>query len=255
MKTFLAGALLGLVVGGAAVFVLMNSDDDASSDKTIAAQITPSTAASNSLATDSANSDREAIETRAPRTNVSDSSRLVVPASSQRIDASPRPTTTSQEMAASAKLESKSSNEATKPVDPIPMLPAHREMMTTIRGPDGNVLQQQHVALEQEDRDQAWSHYMEQMLGSYIDARAPQLGIEIVNITCRTTACEIQAFDKGPNRLATLLGDATRESWWDFSSMDARGSEYENRIRTIIYLGRAKKQPNEKQKLTPLART
>jgi hypothetical protein len=133
--------------------------------------------------------------------------------------------------------------------DPIRMTEAHREMLTTIRE-NGRLTGEKHLALEQEARDESWSHYMEQMLGSYLSTRAPQAGVEIVNIVCRTTACEIQAFDNhGPNALTGLLGQATKETWWEFSSMDAQASDYGTRTRTLIFLGRHMKAQGSKKKL------
>ena len=136
--------------------------------------------------------------------------------------------------------------------DPIPMTDAHREMLTPTTAGVPNVIFERHTALEQEVRDENWSYYMEQLLSSYLNSRAAQARIEVVNIECRTTGCEIQAFDnsngpKGPQGLTDILNAATKESWWEFRSMDARASSYQDRIRSIVFLGRQQKKPQSGQ--------
>jgi hypothetical protein len=114
-----------------------------------------------------------------------------------------------------------------------------------------SAMAKRHAALEQESPDDAWSYSMEQMLTGYLAARAPQVGVEIANITCRSTACEVQAFDAtGMGRaIAGLLEVAVNESWWEFGSMSASVAAHENRSIAIVFLGRQPKSPQGQNKL------
>ena len=99
-----------------------------------------------------------------------------------------------------------------------------------------------HAQLESEPADDSWSIYMKQILESFFIPRASGVGIEILNIECRTTACEIQAFDRrGSGGFDTLLRQARQESWWQFDQFYGRGADHEGGEALIAIFDRVNK--------------
>jgi hypothetical protein len=230
MKSFLLGAIFGLIVGGGLVYSTMKPDQP---DTSVV------NAASNEL--------RSQHSTQLDQARIAEQTN-VIPGATQNAAASrtdspfnragkappaPTPSPPTEMPVAAA--------HATTPSDPIPMHDAVRSMLSKLS--DSAQITQKHSELEREPRDDSWSYYMEQMLSSYFAARAPQVGVEIVGIACRTTACEVQAIDTSemPAALSGLLGAATRESWWEFTTMNASSSTHQGRSIAIVFLNRGKK--------------
>lgn len=242
MKSFLGGAALGLILGAAAMYSLTYEDTESSA--TTAETIETSKAQSPQLSRSANSQSRDVgiVSTPSPahahQTDSSASIGLATDAPQRAEPGQQRPSTPNSP---ASPTESPSDNSRDVVTDAIPLHDALRE--TLAKQPDGHRSLQLHSALERELRDDSWSHYMEQTLGNYLGVRAPQVGVEIINVACRSTACEIQAFDAGEMSpgIARLMSAATKEPWWEFTSMDARSATHESRGVAIIFLSRAQK--------------
>jgi hypothetical protein len=130
---------------------------------------------------------------------------------------------------------------ATPNLQPIPLTDAHLQVLH-LEAADGSTLLREHANLEIQRRDETWANYMEQMLRGYFLGRGPQVGIELVNITCKTRTCEVQAFGSGTARVFNeLLDDANKETWWEFAGTQVRSGTFQDRETIVAFLERAKK--------------
>jgi hypothetical protein len=108
-----------------------------------------------------------------------------------------------------------------------------------VEAPDRTTALRQHANLSMQPVDVNWANYMEQMLHSYFFRHGPQVGVEVANIACRTTTCEIQAFSNTDARVfSDLLTAANKETWWDFTSTQVRSGPYQNREGIFAFLER-----------------
>jgi hypothetical protein len=239
MKSFLGGAAFGLVLGAAAMYSLMKADTKEPVASTDAVETSPTELAQTSQGANPQPRDVGSVSTSSPVRVANRSASSMVPT-----DAPPRneldQPPPSAPNASTSPIESTHDNSSAA-ANPIPLHDALRA--TLAKQPDGHRSLQLHSALERELRDDSWSYYMEQTLGNYLGVRAPQVGVEIINVACRSTACEIQAFDAGEMSpgIARLMSAATKEPWWEFTSMDARSATHESRGIAIIFLSRAQK--------------
>jgi hypothetical protein len=230
VKSFLLGTIFGLIVGGGIVYSTMKPEQPDTS-VVVAASNEP-------RSQHSTQSDRARVAEQAEKPSAMQNAAASRDSPFNRAGAAP-PAPTSSPPAAMP-IASAHTQSAT-PSDPILMHDTVRSMLSKLS--DSAQITQKHSELEREPRDDSWSYYMEQMLSSYFAARAPQVGVEIVGIACRTTACEVQAIDTSemPAALSGLLGAATRESWWEFTTMNASSSTHEGRSIAIVFLNRGKK--------------
>lgn len=239
MKAFLSGVAFGLVLGGAAMFSLMKADSEPSAATTESAE--KSTAQSPQVSRRANLQPRDVRNVSTPPAHVTDSSAPTALASEaeQRTELDPpRPGAPNNASASTVESTREDSLDA---ANPIPLHDALRKTLAT--QPDGNRSLQKHAALERESRDDSWSYYMEQTLGNYLGVRAPQVGVEIIHVACRSTTCEVQAFDAGEmsQGITRLMSAATKEPWWEFTSMDARSATHEGRTVAIVFLSRGQK--------------
>lgn len=242
MKSFLGGAAFGLVLGAAAMYSLMYEDTESSATTTATIESFKAQSPQLSRSANSQSRDSENVSNPSPaHAHLTDSSASIGLATDAQQRAEPDQQRPSTPNSSASPMESPPDNSRDVVADAIPLHDALRE--TLAKQPDGHRSLQLHSALEGELRDDSWSYYMEQTLSNYLGVRAPQVGVEIINVACRSTACEIQAFDAGDMSpgIARLMSAATKEPWWEFTSMDARSATHENRGIAIIFLSRGQK--------------
>ena len=229
MKTFFFGALVGLVAG--VTLTLVAVDRTAVENIPAPAKVTQQSAADysrknavNSVATNpSAKASLQNIAAVSPASNElskSTATNLSIP---------PR---------ASVRSPAQTANPAV--VNPIQLTDAHRQLLdSNTHSDNGMTLAQRHDALQAEDLDVEWSYYMEDQLNRFFASHAPPLRVDIVNVACRTTGCEVQAFEDGePAAMISLIKAAGNEQWWDFSGAQSSTDDYQGRERSLVFLQR-----------------
>lgn len=90
------------------------------------------------------------------------------------------------------------------------------------RGSDMNQL---HAQLEQEERDYAWAYQAETDLTNYIAGHPAAANVEVQQIQCRSSMCEIQGVIRGDREPWNQALTGMREQpFWNFNNSSSRSS-------------------------------
>jgi hypothetical protein len=97
------------------------------------------------------------------------------------------------------------------------------------------------VARAYEPKDPAWAYPTEQKLREYLSRRFKTIPIEVTEIDCRTTFCEIKAqgfVPEGAQEFQTALGQVGKESWNDFTGSSFSQTED---VTPVVYTGEVRR--------------
>ena len=232
LKTFCAGALTGAAITGAALFAVSIETNKGNKVE------------SHILSGDSP------IQHSGPPTTLSTTPLTNIPsrdtATDQVAQGAELPSPTGDEQNTVETTDQSTGSGRLDGPDPISVSPLHDRMLGQDRQPDvssgkpGDL----HAALEAESEDYAWSHFTEQALRHFLGAHAEIIYFDVINIECRTSLCEIQAFGVDNStvpRWAKILHDLRNQPWSEFGQVGTSSSTVDGREVLITYLHRSSK--------------
>ncbi len=129
------------------------------------------------------------------------------------------------------------------PVQAIQIAPTHRSLISEGAVPDRNSgsPSEIHAALEAEDVDEGWSHYMEQNLQMFLGAQPEANQFNIASIICRSTMCEVQAIGYDEATGHTWSGVMLRlrsQPWYEFGETGSWSSTMDGGLAIVTILKR-----------------
>lgn len=108
-------------------------------------------------------------------------------------------------------------------------------------GPDATAPSNNRRELENDPRDYEWSYFMEQSIGQYLASHPEIMYFDIAGIECRSTICEIQSFGVDENagpRWGLIVHDLRNQPWNDFGQTGSSSSTIDGRLVIITHLRR-----------------
>lgn len=128
------------------------------------------------------------------------------------------------------------------PKDEGPQMAACRELWDSRR-------KREQAAHDAEAKDPAWAYAMEQKLREYASQRLRGTSIELEQVDCKTTFCDLlmEAFDPdSANEINNAMEDAKKQPWSDFTGTSfAKTSEEGNTYRVELARMRSYRTPFE----------